>query len=205
MEMIETEIWTITRGEKGSAVMLRSLESDFVVPIFIGQLEIQSILSGSGGPKLFRPLSHDLFLSLLSHTGLSLRRIEIFLRNDIFNARIIIYGGQFSEKKPLILPSRPSDAFALAVRQGCPIYVSQGTLKKAGMPSAFILEGIEENGETPVPIPPEIKPAPFSRAGKCRRLLEELRLAVDSEEYERAAELRDQLLLLEKGDTRQET
>ena len=201
MEMVETEIWTITRGAKGSAVMLRSLESDFVVPVFIGQHEMQSILGGSEGLNLFRPLPHDLFLSLLSHTGLSLCRIEIYLRSGIFNARIIIQGWQFSEKKPLILSSRPSDAFALAVRQGCPIYVSRGTLKKAGMPPAFILEGIEKNGETPVPIPPRIKPAPSSRKDRHRRLLEELRRAVASEAYERAAESRDRLILLEKDDT----
>jgi bifunctional DNase/RNase len=200
MEMVEAEIWTITQTDKGNAVMLRSLESDLVVPIFIGQFEVQSILIGSGDMNLTRPLSHDLFLSLLDYTGLSLRRIEVYVRNASFHTRIVIYGGQFSEKRPLVLNARPSDAFALAVRQKCPIYVSRRTLKTTGLPADFILLGMEENDETPLSAFSDIQTAPPPRTGKYQDLREALRRAVDSEEYERAAEIRDQLILLEQED-----
>jgi bifunctional DNase/RNase len=198
MEMVEAEIWTITQTDKGNAVMLRSLKSDLVVPIFIGQSEVQPILIGKGEMNLTRPLSHDLFLSLLDYTGLSLRRVEVYLRNASFHARLVIYGGQFSGSQPLLLNARPSDAFALAVRQKCPIYVSRRALKTTGLPADFILLGMEENDEAPVSVFSEIQTAPPSRAGAYRDLREELRRAVDSEEYERAAEIRDQLILLEK-------
>jgi bifunctional DNase/RNase len=197
MKMAEAEIWAITRIDKGHVVMLRSLESDHVVPIYISQLEAQSILIGAGEMKQRRPLSDDLFLSLLAYTGLALCRIEIYMKGG-FHARIVISGGQFPKKKPLILNTKPAEAFALAVRQKCPVYVSRQTLKNAGIPSDFVLSGMEGMEGIPVSTFPEIKPAVSFRSGKYQSLREELRQAVDSEEYERAAEIRDQLILLEK-------
>jgi bifunctional DNase/RNase len=195
MEMLEVEIWTITRTDQGNAVLLRPLGSELIVPVFIGQLEVQSILIGSGDIKTPRPLAHDLLLSLLRQTGLSLNRVEVHsLRDNTFYARLIILGGGFSEKRPLILDSRPSDAFAMAVRRRCPIYISRQVLEQTGVPADFILEGPDENGDAPV------SPAsgPMSRSDRHRELLEELNRAVDAEEYERAAELRDMLILLDK-------
>jgi bifunctional DNase/RNase len=195
MEMLEVEIWTITRTEQGNAVLLRPLGSELIVPVFIGQLEVQSILIGNGDIKTPRPLAHDLLLSLLRQTGLSLSRVEVHsLRDNTFYARLIIFGGGFSEKRPLVLDSRPSDAFALAVRQRRPIYISRQILDQAGVPADFILEGPEENGD----ILTSPSPGPMSRSDKYRELLEELNRAVDAEDYEQAAEIRDMLILLEK-------
>jgi bifunctional DNase/RNase len=195
MEMLEVEIWTINRTDQGNAVLLRPLGSDLIVPVFIGQLEVQSILIGSGEMKAARPLAHDLFLSLLRQTGLFLNRVEIFsLRDNTFYARLLVYGGGFSEKKPLVLDSRPSDAFALAVRRKCPIYISRQVLEQTGVPADFILEGADE------PAGAFAAPAPgvSSRPDNYRELREELNRAVAAEEYERAAELRDMLILLDE-------
>jgi bifunctional DNase/RNase len=192
MEMLEVEIWTITRTDQGNAVLLRPLGSELIVPVFIGQLEVQSILIGSGDIKTPRPLAHDVLLSLLRQTGLSLNRVEVHsLRDNTFYARLIIFGGGFSEKRPLVLDSRPSDAFALAVRRRCPIYISHQVLEQAGVPADFILDEPDENGEAPAS-------GPASRSDKYRALLEDLNRAVDTEEYERAAEIRDMLNLLDK-------
>jgi bifunctional DNase/RNase len=195
MEMLESEIWTITRTDQGSAVLLRPLGSDFIVPVFIGPLEIQSILTGSGEIKSPRPLTHDLFLAILRQTGLELNRVEVHaLRDSTFYARLLIFGGSFSEKKPLFLDSRPSDAFALAVRRRCPIFISRQVLEQTGVPADFILEGIEEGGDLST-IPAS---GPLPRSNKYRELVEELNRAVDAEEYERAAKIRDMLILLDK-------
>jgi bifunctional DNase/RNase len=195
MEMLEVEIWTITRTDQGNAVLLRPLSSDLIVPVFIGRLEVQAILIGSGDIKTPRPLAHDLLLSLLRQTGLSLNRVEVHsLRDNTFYARLIIFGGGFSEKRPLVLDSRPSDAFALAVRRRCPIYISRRILDQTGVPADFILEGPEENGG----ILSSPAPGPMSRSDKYRELLEKLNRAVDAEEYEQAAEIRDLLILLDK-------
>jgi bifunctional DNase/RNase len=198
IEMLESEIWTIARTDQGHVVLLRPLEWDIAVPIFIGQLEVQSILIGIGKTKVKRPLTHDLFLSLLGHVGLSLIRAEVHtLRDNTFHARLIILGGHFSEKKPLALDARPSDAFALAVRQRCPIFVSSRVVEQAGVPVDLIVEGMEKNPFAPEPEFPESPAA--SQGDKYGELLGQLNRAVAAEEYERAAEIRDMLILLDKG------
>jgi bifunctional DNase/RNase len=200
MEMLEAEIWTIARTDQGSAVLLRPLGSDVVVPIFIGHLEVQSILIGSGKVKIKRPLTHDLFLSLLRQLGLSLNRAEVHsLKDNTFHARLVILGGNFSEKKPLALDARPSDAFALAVRRGCPLFVSSRVIEQAGVPADIIVEGMNESPFVSGPEAP--KPPSASRPDKHRELLEQLNRAVAAEEYERAAEIRDLLILLDKDRT----
>jgi bifunctional DNase/RNase len=198
MEMLEAEIWTIARTDQGNAVLLRPLGSDIAVPVFIGQLEVQSILIGRGKTKVKRPLTHDLFLSLLRQTGLFLNRAEVYaLKDDTFYARLIILGGGFSERKPLVLDARPSDAFALAVRRGSPIFVSSRVIEQAGVPVNVIVEGAGESLVSAGTAPPA--PFPVSPSDKYHELLEELNRAVAAEEYERAAEIRDKLILLDKN------
>ncbi|MDR2258917.1 MAG: bifunctional nuclease family protein [Treponema sp.] len=195
MEMLEAQIWTIARTDQGSAVLLRPLGLDMAVPIFIGQLEAQSILIGCEKVKVKRPLTHDLFLSLLRHTGLSLIRAEVHaLRDNTFYARLVITGEYFPEKKPLVLDARPSDAFALAARRGCPIFVSSRVVEQAGLPVDIIVERTVEA----LPASGAGAPPRPSRPDKYRDLLEQLNEAVAAEEYERAAEIRDMLNLLNK-------
>jgi bifunctional DNase/RNase len=192
MEMLEAEIWTIARTDQGNAVLLRPLGSDVTVPIFIGQPEVQAILIGCGKTKVKRPLTHDLFLSMLRHIGLFLGRVEIHaLRDDTFHARLVILGGRFSEKKPLVLDARPSDAFALAVRRDRPIFIASRVVEQAGVPVDIIVDGMEN--------PFASEPPPSFRPDKHRELLEQLNRAVAAEEYERAAEIRDMLILLDKN------
>jgi bifunctional DNase/RNase len=192
MEMREVEIWTITRTDQGNAVILRPLGSDLIVPVFIGHLEIQSILIGAGEMKAPRPLTHDLIFAILCQTGLSLNRVEVHtLKHNTFHARLVIYGGVYSEKRPLVLDARPSDALALAVRWKCPILMSRRVLEQAGFPADFISEGAGDSAAgSPV--------SAASAQSDKYRLIEELNRAVDAEEYERAAEIRDLLIRLDK-------
>ena len=62
--LVEAEIWTIARTDQGNAVLVRPIGSESAVPIFIGQLEAQSILIGLGNVPMPRPLTHDLFITL---------------------------------------------------------------------------------------------------------------------------------------------
>ena len=75
--LVEAEIWTVARTDQGNAVLVRPLGAELAVPIFIGQLETQSILIGMGNVPMPRPLTHDLFLSLLKELEVELDRIEI--------------------------------------------------------------------------------------------------------------------------------
>jgi hypothetical protein len=175
-------------------------------------------------------------LEVLRRLGLILFRVEVHeIRNDIFLARLLLAGREFSEAKPLVIDSRPSDAIALAVREKCAVYVSPRVLDQTGIPVEIFIEGMEPlgfpggveaegprvgagykagetpgkggrrnrnpeggspgglSGEVPGGTPPEA-----SLAVKRRRLQAELEDAVGREAYERAAEIRDLLILLDQ-------
>jgi bifunctional DNase/RNase len=196
--MLEAEIWTIARTIQGNAVLLRPLGSDTVVPIFIGQLETQSILLGLGDVRIKRPLTSDLFLETIRRLGYTLFRVEVYeIRDDTFYARILLSGREYPETKPLILDSRPSDAFALATRCKCPVYVAPSVVKKTGIPVELI---IEETGSIDTTAGSSLygDDTDSSIRTKRRKLQAELEEAVTAENYERAAEIRDLLTLLDE-------
>jgi bifunctional DNase/RNase len=203
-EMLSAEIWSIVQTSQGNAILLRPRDLGTAVPIFIGQLEMQSILIGREGVNLPRPLTHDLFLNMLRRLNLTLERVEVHeLRDNTFHARLIISGGEFSEEEPLLMDSRPSDAFALAVRRRCPILVSTTVVEQAGIPLEFFLEGMEATEDYGSAGPDSVQSSPPAERlspemEKHRQLLEQLNQAVAAEEYERAAEIRDMLTQLNK-------
>ena len=175
------EIWSILKTSHGNAILLKPKDMEVAVPIFIGTLEMQSILIGKEGMKLTRPHTHDLFLSMLSHVNLSIKKIEIFeLKDEVFHARLIITGGEYTKEQPFVLDSRPSDALAIATRKKCPIYAAASVIEQTGVPLSFFINEFEEDPED-----------------KHRSLREQLEQAIAEEEYEQAAEIRDLLKLLE--------
>jgi bifunctional DNase/RNase len=201
-EMLSAEIWSIAQTNQGNAVLLRPRELGVAVPIFIGQLEMQSILIGREGLSLPRPLTHDLLLNVFRRLGLILERVEVHeLQNNTFHARLVICGGKFSDDAPLLMDSRPSDAFALAVRQRCPILIDSTVVQQAGVPLNCFMDASDDDEADAGPslvldsfTPPE---------KKHRLLVEQLNEAVAAEEYERAAEIRDLLILLEQGEEKE--
>ena len=179
--MVISEIWSIIKTSHGNAVLMKPRNMDVAVPIFIGTLEMQSILIGKEGMKLPRPHTHDLFLNMLANVNLAVRRIEVYeIKDDVFHARLIITGGEYTNEKPLILESRPSDAFAIVTRKKCPIFMASSIIENTGIPLNFFISGIEEDTH--------------DRYSSMRKQLEQ---AVAEEEYEQAAEIRDMLKILE--------
>ena len=176
-----SEIWSILKTSHGNAVLLKPKDMEVAVPIFIGTLEMQSILIGKEGMSLSRPHTHDLFINMLSHVNLSIKKIEVYdLKDDVFHARLVITGGEYTKEKPLIMDSRPSDAFAIAARKKCPIYMTDSIIEQTGVPLTFFINDLEEDSDN-----------------KYRHLKEQLEQAVAEEEYEQAAEIRDLLRILE--------
>jgi bifunctional DNase/RNase len=179
--LLEVEIWTVARTEEGNVVLLRPLSDVRVIPIFIGSLEGQSITLGLDGVKTERPLTHDLFLTMTDHAGFSVIRAEIVdMKGEVFYSRLCFSGQGYTVDAPLVLDARPSDALALAVRRRCPVYVTTELLEKAGNSMDMIMNG-------------KIR----SPKSLLKRELDE---AVAAEEYERAAQLRDKLNMLEKDE-----
>ena len=184
-KMLQAEIWTVAQTNEGNVVLLRPLGKNIAIPVFVGQLEIQSILIGMEDISMPRPLTHDLFLSLLAGLGLTLDRVEIQeLKGNTFHASLVISGGKYTADKPLILDSRPSDALGLATRRKCPILVSPEIVKQTGIGMDLFMDMLGENKKTGVINENQEKRNMFQR-----RLNE----AVEKEEYEEAAKIRDML------------
>ena len=180
-EMYLSEIWSVLKTSHGNALLLKPKDKEIAVPIFIGTLEMQSILMGKEGVSISRPHTHDLFLNMLANVNLSVKKVEVYeLKDDVFHARLIITGGEYTREKPLVLDSRPSDAFAIATRKKCPIYMASSIIEQTGVPLSFFINDLEEDTDD-----------------KYRSLKEQLEQAVAEEEYEQAAEIRDLLKMLE--------
>jgi len=197
-DMFLSEVWSIIRTKCGNAILLKPRVQELAVPIFIGALEMQSILIAYEKVKLGRPLTHDLFLDMLSHVNLTIKKVEIYeIKNDTFHARLVITGGEYTNEKPLVLDSRPSDAIALVMRKRCPIYISSNVIEQAAIPLDFFDEQIDDiNGEADSAS--EGIDGNASEKVKNSALYEQLERAVEAEEYERAAELRDMIKELNK-------
>jgi len=177
---VEAEIWTVAHTEQGNAVLVKPVGSELAVPIFIGQLEAHSILIGLGGVPMPRPLTHDLFISLLEKLSVTLEKVEITeLKEGTFYARLLLKQGL----KKYVIDSRPSDALGLAVRVKCPIFIAEQVIAEAGVSIKLVTE--EETKEK------EKSPSP--RELEVTRLKEELQKAIDAENYEDAARIRDRL------------
>lgn len=109
-------------------VVITDLEERGFIPIMIGAAEANAINQGLDGQKPVRPLTHDLMLNMLTTLNARLDRVVISdLREDTYYAHIYIK----TDTQEHEIDSRPSDALALAIRAGCPIYISEIVAKKA--------------------------------------------------------------------------
>jgi bifunctional DNase/RNase len=111
-------------------VILKELERERFLPIWIGPWEANAIAMKLQGLTPERPLTHDLFAGVLQELGATVREVVIAdLADETFHARILLEaGGRIHE-----IDSRPSDALALAVRTGVRIYAAEAVLERAGV------------------------------------------------------------------------
>jgi bifunctional DNase/RNase len=113
-------------------VLLREVEGQRYLPIFIGPPEATAIVYALQGMDTPRPMTHDLFKTVLDDLGVVLEQVEITeLHDGTFFAEITLRRGEQS----LRISSRPSDAIALAVRyeDPVPIFVEEAVLDEAGV------------------------------------------------------------------------
>ena len=111
-------------------VILKDVQRDRYLPIWIGPWEANAIAMKLQGLSPERPLTHDLFSSTLGELGVAVREIIISdLADETFHARLILDHGE----RALEVDARPSDSIALAVRAGAPIYATDAVLDRAGV------------------------------------------------------------------------
>lgn len=192
--LVEAEIWTVAKTDQGNAVLVKPLDGDKAVPIFIGPLEAQNILLGLGEVEIPRPLTHDLLLHLLNDLEARLVRVDIhtFSEGTYYSNLILEHRGRRLE-----VDARPSDSLALAVRADCPIYIDLDLVDESGvsleqLKQAAIDSDLDEGDDEPEP-----EPEPSARDAQLEELKSRLEKAVAQELYEEAARLRDEIAKLE--------
>jgi bifunctional DNase/RNase len=111
-------------------VILKEKDSDRYLPIWIGPAEADAIAVKLQGVAVPRPLTHDLLNSVIEKLDATVNSILVNdLKNDTFFAKIFLD----VDGKQVEVDSRPSDALALAVRTGVPIYAEEAVLDNAGI------------------------------------------------------------------------
>jgi bifunctional DNase/RNase len=105
------------------------------VPIFISADQAKSISHALEGKPFERPLTHDLFVEMLTEFGGAIDRVRIdALAEHTFMAKIDAERYAAGERSTLTFDARPSDAIAIALRVDCPIVVADGVIDEAGRP-----------------------------------------------------------------------
>ena len=125
---------------KQPIVLLKTADGSKFLPIWVGTSEANSILAKLHGPAPTRPLTHDLLVNMLSELGIELVRVTVTeLRENTFHASITVK----QSGSELEIDSRSSDAIAIAIRAGVPIFAADAVIEE----SAIEIEGDEVNEE----------------------------------------------------------
>lgn len=202
MEHVRVEIASLSLVPSGGgtcAIVLREVDGERFLPVVIGLLEAQSIAVKIQGMPTPRPLTHDLLSTLITALHGKLIRVTIDnVREGTFFASL-----EIDDNGNIIkLDSRPSDAIAVAVRAGAPIFVSEAVMDAAGATPDNIpqMPISTPPGEPPAggppPFPGNMQPpqhGPVHTLTRVEELEAEMKSAIHDENYERAAELRDEI------------
>lgn len=177
MDKIELVVIAVTNFEHqgtGYLVVLQEKAGERRLPVVIGGAEAQSIIQGSEQQKPERPLAHDVMMELLGHCKVNLEEVHISeLQDHVFHATLMYR----DQSESFAVDSRTSDALALAIRAGCPIFTNPVVMEEASV---------------------EWSPESTTGATKLEdmsptQLQKLLVKALDAEDYEQAARIRDLL------------
>ncbi|HNW44814.1 MAG TPA: bifunctional nuclease family protein [Elusimicrobiales bacterium] len=136
---VEVRIYSIATSMTESIIFLDETEGTRILPIWIGPMEAQAIAIRLSGYPSPRPMTHDLLFSVIKTLGLKITSVTItdIVENTYYsNLRITDADGE----NPRLVDARPSDAVAMAVRFGCPIYISERVFGKTQVLSKPITE-----------------------------------------------------------------
>ena len=201
MKKIPLEILGLSSSQSQSgsfALILGEKTGNRRLPIIIGMFEAQSIAIQIEKINPNRPLTHDLFKSFAEQVHVAVLEVVISdLKEGVFYSKIVCSDGATTFE----LDSRPSDAIAIGLRFGVPIFTVESVLSEAGI----ILSDLDENAEDSDDEDDDDeddddnadKPAPEPREPSGQVPVDELTKmlaqAIDREDYEKAAKIRDEL------------
>ena len=190
MKKIELEIIALSHSitqTHSYAVVLGEVNGVRRLPIVIGGFEAQALAVALERMQPSRPLTHDLMKNFMLAFNVELQEIIINdLQEGIFYSKLICY----TETDTVEIDSRTSDALALAVRFGCPIYTYENILENAGI----LMEDESKQKKSEIPVQ---ESASSSYKDLTKLSLEELEKllneVLEQEDYIRAIEIRDEI------------
>ncbi len=207
MDRVELEILGLSSSQSQSgsfALVLGEREGKRRLPIIIGMFEAQAIAIELEKITPNRPMTHDLFVNFSEAFGIDVQEIEICdLKEGVFFAKIVCDSNQGRVE----LDARPSDAIAIGLRFGAPIYALEKIMAEAGIllseteEDAELLGGKDEDEEEEAKAEKQMSRVEVQK-GKIPETLGDfshdqlsamLDDAIKSEQYELAARLRDEL------------
>ena len=166
------------------ALVLAETDGNRRIPIIIGAVEAQAIAINLEGLKPPRPLTHDLFTTVLSTFDLKITEVFIHaFEEGILYAEMKMTG----EKGNFSIDSRTSDAIALALRCDCPIYTTEEVMSQTGIIIDF------EDSEEESSAEEELADHSIYDEFTLEELNEMLDKAIHGEEYEKASVIRDEI------------
>jgi hypothetical protein len=136
---VEVRIYSIATSLTESIIFLDEVNGTRILPIWIGPMEAQAIAIRLSGYPSPRPMTHDLIFSVIKTLGLTLGKVVItdIVENTYYSSLHLTApdGGGLR-----LIDARPSDAVAMAVRFGCPIYIGEKVFGKTQVLSKPITE-----------------------------------------------------------------
>ena len=190
MSLVQLDIERLepSSSHKSSYVLLlREIGGERKLPIVIGPCNAGSIaiyLESNQNPE--RPLTHDVIKSITNNFQITVSRVVIHtLREGVFHASFFCFMDGDNE---IEIDARTSDAIAIAIRMGCPIFTYNDILQEAGIvladnyTSTFTSDDTEE----------DLKKDIFETLSKDE-LEKQMKEAIDEEDYERASKIRDEI------------
>ena len=183
MEKIKIKVSGITYSQvkQGAyALVLEQENGPYRIPVVVGVAEAQAIAVKIEDIIPPRPMTHDVMASIAHGFGISLDEVFIYKFDEgIFLSELHLS----NDERHIVVDSRTSDAIALALRTGAPIYTTREVVEQTGF---IIPESAEKKRESASDEPRELRLSKLA-IEELEKMLGE---CVEQEEYERAAEIK---------------
>jgi bifunctional DNase/RNase len=190
MKRIKLKVIGISYSQTQSgayALILMEENGERRIPIIIGGFEAQAIVIKLENLDPPRPLTHDLFKKFADEFNISVTEVMIYkLEEGVFFSKLVCTNNE----KTYSIDSRTSDAVAIALRFGCPIFITEEILEKAGITISPSDGEVSSTGETDNIFETDTTKYGSFTDEELYKLIDE---AVKTEDYERAASIRDEI------------
>ena len=190
MKLVQLDIERLEPSSSNKStyvLLLREIGGDRKLPIVIGPCNAGSIaiyLESNSNPE--RPLTHDIIKSITNNFNITINRVVIHtLTEGVFHASFFCF---MDGDEEIEIDARTSDAIAIAIRMGCPIFTYNDILQEAGI---ILTDDLPKYKDEDTEKLEETKDLLSTLSlGELKKQMKE---AINDENYERASELRDEI------------